>query len=131
MLEQEVHQLNRCVKNTISSVLRKKVIEARINVPAITLHSSHNEHPEILKSFKDKRCNVDIKKLIAESTTEGQTGEKPRHHILVPRFLELCDDLDGITEFEQLFFTISLRLLLVHVRITRPPNLSKIDFSQN
>ena len=65
-------QLQKVIDNTIIFLLKEKIKEAGIVVPQITLHSNHNEYPEILTTFRDSRCGVNIDKLISENESANK-----------------------------------------------------------
>ena len=62
---------------------------------------------------------VNIQKLIKESE------ENQKQQYLTPKFLDLVDNLEGITDVEQLFYMVRFRLQLVQVTLFRQRSLKQ------
>jgi hypothetical protein len=109
---QQKDTLYKVINKVCGRYLQKKVAHSGITVPEITLNSNHTEHPDILATFKDARCKVDIGQLIQQCES-GQMQPM----FLTPKFLELVDSIQNIEEERQLGFVVKFRFALVHVRI--------------
>ena len=71
------------VKKTLF-ILAEKILIQNLDPITITLDQQGNQHQDILRSFEDQRCIVDVRHLIERKEQQHQI-------YLTPLFLELFD----------------------------------------
>ena len=76
-------KLRYCLKRAIL-FLTQKIVLQNLEPIAITLDQQGNQHQDILRSFEDNRCTVDVAELIESKDAKSKT-------YLTPLFLEMFD----------------------------------------